>query len=150
MGTQSTMTLTLNLDMPLALRLARYEVETGEGLDQLLVTAIAEWESQAGDKPREQVDRRIYVEFRYAPRGQGTTWVARGRYDPRADEVEITEFERTHLVGFRAAPSTVASEVVREINPTVDPNRNGLLAWREVGTGRTLKEIVRNLPRRVA
>jgi hypothetical protein len=141
---KAAITLTIELDMRLAMRLARYEVVSGMGLGDLLVEGVGTWEASHLETPREVIDRRQLFQFTYKPRQQSKKWVATGSYDAEAGEIEITHFERPSLIGFRGRPSTVSAAVVVEVNPAVDPNRNGLRDWREVGTGRALGDIARH------
>lgn len=62
-----------------------------------------------------------------------------GEYDPRSHAVRITSG-----IGNRRtfkSPSGAAIAVVSELNPKVDPNRNGWSFWNVRDTGTTLQHI---------
>jgi hypothetical protein len=64
-----------------------------------------------------------------------------GVYDPKTQSVRITSGisnQRTFK-----SPSGAAIAVVSELNPTVDPNRNGWSFWNLVESGETLQQIRR-------
>lgn len=145
----SSITITLEFDAPTALRLARYEVETGLSLTDLLVSAVHQWENVRGEQGNHvaAAPHRVAVQFDYSPRsGLGRRFLTKGLYDPRRHEVEITDTPPglDFLRGHRGKPSEAAICVVKALNPSVVPNRNGNRDWKEVNTGRTVGELHRD------
>jgi hypothetical protein len=143
--TPSTMNLSIALDMKTALRLSRFEVETGVGLDQILVSAVEEWERNHPAQTEAAAQTRTPVYFDYTPRGvrPTRTWTTRGLYDVNRNEVEITMADVDSLVGQRGTPSDMAMAVVRALKPNItSPNRNGLRDWKQSGSGRPVGELI--------
>lgn len=146
MSQASTVKLSIDLDMETALRLARFEVETGVGLDRLLLQAIEKWEAEHHIEPLVSREHRIPVRFDYSPRGRSfSKHRFEGLYDPDTNLLEITNGPAhfTELCGQRGSPSGMARAIVEAVNPSVEPNRDGLRDWREIGTGRALGELRR-------
>lgn len=144
----SNMTLTMEFDPRTALRLAKYEAETGLSLADLLVAAVEKWEevSAEGTEELAKAPYRVPVQFDYTPRSRPRRrFQARGLYDPRRHEIEITDTppELASLRGHRGTPSDAAIRVVSTVNPDIVPNRNGNDAWKETRTGRTVGDLQR-------
>jgi hypothetical protein len=144
----SNMTMTMEFDPPTALRLARYEVETGLTLADLLVSAVEQWEKVCTEQGEDlaKAPRRVAVQFDYTPRLKPRRrFQTNGLYDPQRHEVEITDTppELVSLRGHRGKPSEAAIRVVEALNPGIVPNRNGNDAWKESRTGRTVGELHR-------
>ncbi len=64
-----------------------------------------------------------------------------GEYDPRTQAIRITSGIKNRRT-FKS-PSGAAIAVVSELNPTVDPNRNGWSFWNVADTGEILQSIRR-------
>lgn len=62
-----------------------------------------------------------------------------GEYDRRTQAIRITEGIRAQRV--YKSPSGAAIAVVSELNPTVNPNRNGWGFWTVTATGELLQRI---------
>jgi len=81
----SNMTMTMEFDPPTALRLARYEVETGLTLADLLVSAVERWEKVRAVQGEDlaKAPRRVAVQFDYTPRlTPRRRFQTNGLYDP--------------------------------------------------------------------
>jgi hypothetical protein len=135
----SKMTLSMEFEPKVALRLARYEVQTGRSLAELLDVAVQEWERTQGLVTLSVPDeRRLPVEWNYTPRGGRRSWLSKGWYYPEPNRLEIERSDAPSVIGVYESPSAASIAVVRAVKPEITPNRNGLRDWNEIGTGRKL------------
>lgn len=140
--TVANMKLVIEFDAKDALRLARYEVETGNDLRDVLIGAVELWEGKVTMQPSVLANSRIPVEFPYKPQGSAKRHFTDGLYDRRSNEIEITKCDARQLVGVTGSPSGTAGNVVEAFNPIIiSPNRNGTNDWREKSTKRPIRTL---------
>jgi len=136
--------LKMEFDVKTALRLARFDVESGTGLDQVLVQHVSEWERKQDvrahrqpakhqhDRPDQGVP--VYMDYRGVR--------VKGRYHFTGNFIDVTDAPVPGLLGKRGAPSTLATALVHIVNPgRMAPSTNGHITWKETGTGRTLRQL---------